>query len=113
MHAGLNEYFSNYRNIGHNSLSDLIILWIIPKSVPLSASYPRSQNPKLPNISMPSIMDRKKHFILSHLVTHLAIEPHTDKEFSGAWLVGSGYMTISIGNDILNALSLAAGHSKR
>ncbi|KAH8673553.1 hypothetical protein BX600DRAFT_508804 [Xylariales sp. PMI_506] len=26
----LNEYFSGFDNIGHNSLSDLIILWIIP-----------------------------------------------------------------------------------
>ncbi|RDL40707.1 Uncharacterized protein BP5553_00686 [Venustampulla echinocandica] len=26
----LNEYFSEFKNIGHNSLSDLIFLWIIP-----------------------------------------------------------------------------------
>ncbi|KAK0389039.1 hypothetical protein NLU13_2615 [Sarocladium strictum] len=58
----LNEYYSNYRNIGHNSLQDLLFLWIIP---------------------------------------------------NGAWLVGSGYMTISIGNDILRGLSLATSRSKR
>lgn len=56
------EYYGNYHNIGHNTLQDLIFLWIIP---------------------------------------------------NGAWLVGSGYMTISIGNDILQGLSLAARDSKR
>jgi hypothetical protein len=28
--AGLNEYFSNFENIGHNSLFNIIMLWIIP-----------------------------------------------------------------------------------
>lgn len=28
---GLNEYFSGFDNIGHNSREDLILLWIIPK----------------------------------------------------------------------------------
>lgn len=58
----LNEYFSNYKNIGHNNFIDLIVLWVIP---------------------------------------------------NGAWLVGSTYMTVSIGNDILKGLKLATGASKR
>jgi len=29
--TGLNEYFSAFDNIGHNSLSSLFWLWIIPK----------------------------------------------------------------------------------
>lgn len=29
--VGLQEYFGDYSNIGHNSLSNLILLWIIPK----------------------------------------------------------------------------------
>ncbi|KAH8176494.1 C6 transcription factor [Sarocladium implicatum] len=57
----LNEYYSNYRHIGHNSLRDIIILWILP---------------------------------------------------NGAWLVGATYMTVSIGNDLLRGLAIAAGHSK-
>ena len=28
---GLNEYFSGFDNIGHNDISSLIFLWIIPK----------------------------------------------------------------------------------
>ena len=31
LRAGLNEYFSGFDNIGHNSIQDLIFLWIIPK----------------------------------------------------------------------------------
>lgn len=31
MFAGLCEYYSGFDNIGHNSLQDLIVLWIIPK----------------------------------------------------------------------------------
>ena len=30
-HAGLNEYFSGFDNIGHNDLYALVFLWIIPK----------------------------------------------------------------------------------
>jgi hypothetical protein len=29
--TGLNEAFSGFENIGHNSLWDLTFLWIIPK----------------------------------------------------------------------------------
>lgn len=29
--TGLNEYYSGFDSIGHNSLSSLIVLWIIPK----------------------------------------------------------------------------------
>ena len=29
--AGLNEYFSNFDNIGHNSAVNLFFLWIVPK----------------------------------------------------------------------------------
>jgi hypothetical protein len=28
---GFNEYFSGFENVGHNTLPDLILLWIIPK----------------------------------------------------------------------------------
>lgn len=28
--SGLNEYFSNFENIGHNSPFNLIVLWVIP-----------------------------------------------------------------------------------
>ncbi len=28
---GLNEYYSGFDNIGHNTVYDLILLWIIPK----------------------------------------------------------------------------------
>lgn len=28
---GLNEYFSGFDNIGHNSWPDLVLMWIIPK----------------------------------------------------------------------------------
>ena len=31
---GMNEYYSGFGNIGHNSFLDLIYLWIIPKFVP-------------------------------------------------------------------------------
>lgn len=29
----MNEYYSGFDNVGHNSAVDLIFLWIIPKSV--------------------------------------------------------------------------------
>lgn len=29
--SALNEHFSDYRYIGHNSFSRLVFLWIIPK----------------------------------------------------------------------------------
>jgi len=29
--AGMNEYYSGFENIGHNSVRNLIFLWIIPK----------------------------------------------------------------------------------
>jgi hypothetical protein len=31
LRPGANEYYSGFDNIGHNSLEDLILLWIIPK----------------------------------------------------------------------------------
>jgi len=31
LRIGLNEYYSSFDNIGHNSVFDLILLWIIPK----------------------------------------------------------------------------------
>lgn len=31
LEIGASEYFSGFDNIGHNSLPDLILLWIIPK----------------------------------------------------------------------------------
>lgn len=31
LETGASEYFSGFDNIGHNSLPDLILLWIIPK----------------------------------------------------------------------------------
>lgn len=31
--SGMNEYFSGFENIGHNSFRDLVFLWIIPKYV--------------------------------------------------------------------------------
>jgi hypothetical protein len=30
---GLNEYFSNFENIGHNSASNLFWLWILPNGL--------------------------------------------------------------------------------
>lgn len=36
-YTGANEYYSGFDNIGHNPLNDLILLWIIPKCVHLSA----------------------------------------------------------------------------
>lgn len=33
MPVGLNESFSGFQNIGHNSFIDLVVLWIIPKYV--------------------------------------------------------------------------------
>ena len=35
--VGMNEYYSGFENIGHNKAIDLILLWIIPKSVLSSA----------------------------------------------------------------------------
>lgn len=29
--SGLNEYFSDFENIGHNDFYSLLFLWIIPK----------------------------------------------------------------------------------
>jgi len=34
--AGMNEYYSGFDNIGHNTIIDLIPLWIIPKYAPPS-----------------------------------------------------------------------------
>ena len=31
MVIGLNEYYSGFVNIGHNTAIDLLFLWIIPK----------------------------------------------------------------------------------
>lgn len=31
MISGFNEYYSGFENIGHNTLPDLVLLWIIPK----------------------------------------------------------------------------------
>lgn len=31
--AGANEYFSGFRQVGHNTPFDLFFLWIVPKSV--------------------------------------------------------------------------------
>jgi phosphatidylglycerophosphate synthase len=31
--SGLNEYFSGFANIGHNSAHNLIFLWIIPNGL--------------------------------------------------------------------------------
>jgi len=31
MNLGMNEYYSGFDNIGHNSFIDLLVLWIIPK----------------------------------------------------------------------------------
>ena len=30
-YLGANEYYSGFRHVGHNTASDLILLWIIPK----------------------------------------------------------------------------------
>ncbi|EFQ26960.1 uncharacterized protein GLRG_02131 [Colletotrichum graminicola M1.001] len=56
-----NEYFSGFDNIGHNTMADLILMWIIP---------------------------------------------------NGAWLVGSGYMVLSLGGEIVNGLALASKTTK-
>ena len=44
-------------------------------------------------------------FVVIYLLTRFVL-------CSGAWIVGSTYMTISIGNDLLRGLAIAAGHSK-
>ncbi|KAK1959625.1 hypothetical protein LY78DRAFT_750932 [Colletotrichum sublineola] len=56
-----NEYFSGFDNIGHNTMTDLIMMWIIP---------------------------------------------------NGAWLVGSGYMVLSLGGEIVDGLALASKTTK-
>ena len=38
---GLNEYHSGFDNIGHNTLSNLIILWVIPKHVSIHSPMHR------------------------------------------------------------------------
>lgn len=45
-YLGLNEYYSDFANIGHNDLYSLIVLWIIPKYV--CSSYSRLVNPANP-----------------------------------------------------------------
>ncbi|KAK1977751.1 hypothetical protein LZ30DRAFT_600637 [Colletotrichum cereale] len=56
-----NEYFSGFDNIGHNTMADIISMWIIP---------------------------------------------------NGAWLVGSGYMVLSLGGEIVDGLALASKTTK-
>ncbi|KAK1992718.1 hypothetical protein LX36DRAFT_286144 [Colletotrichum falcatum] len=56
-----NEYFSGFDNIGHNTMVDLITMWIIP---------------------------------------------------NGAWIVGSGYMVLSLGGEIVDGLTLASKTTK-
>ncbi len=33
MALGLNEYFSGFANVGHNTLSQLVLLWIVPNGL--------------------------------------------------------------------------------
>lgn len=34
---GLNEAYSGFGNVGHNTVPDLILLWIVPKYVSLTS----------------------------------------------------------------------------
>jgi len=36
---GLNEYFSGFDNVGHNSMQDLLLMWIIPNGAWLVLSF--------------------------------------------------------------------------
>ncbi|KAK6842234.1 hypothetical protein PG990_005780 [Apiospora arundinis] len=82
----LNEYYSGFDNIGHNSIQDLIPLWIIPKLV-------------LPPFPV-SINDVRA---ASSILTQ-GIFPFT----SGAWLIFPSYMIYVMGNEIIEGLTAAS-----
>lgn len=81
----LNEVFSDFDNIGHNALGDLILLWIIPKYVYLFTSC---------CASLPSV------YVLS--ATNNRCFP------SGAWLIGPTYMIYQLGAELVDAINIAS-----
>lgn len=81
----LNEVFSDFDNIGHNALGDLILLWIIPKYVYLFTSC---------CAFLPSVQ------VLA--VTNKPCLP------SGAWLIGPTYMIYQLGAELVDAINIAS-----